>query len=197
LDHTALVLCSKIHKAFGFDPGPKNTVEALIQLCLENEFDPVGDYLNGLKWDGTPRLDRWTITYLGAADTELNREFGRLALLAAVRRVRHPGSKFDPIVVLEGPMGTKKSMAIEIMAGSENFSDQTILGARDREVQELLAGIWLFEIAELSNIRRTEVEHIKAFASRTVDRARPAYGRVREDRPRGACCSRRRTTLST
>ena len=28
------------------------------------------------------------------------------------------------------------------------------------------------------------MEHIKAFASRTHDRARPAYGRVREDRPR-------------
>jgi predicted P-loop ATPase len=55
---------------------------------------------------------------------------------------------------------------------------------RDREQQELLSGIWLYEIAELSNIRRTEVEHIKAFASRTVDRARPAYGRTRVDQPR-------------
>jgi hypothetical protein len=184
LDHTVLILCAKIHKAFGFDPGPKNTLDALVQLCLENEFDPVLDYLNALTWDGVPRLDKWTISYLGADDTELNREFGRLALIAAVRRVRRPGSKFDPIVVLEGPMGTKKSMAIEIMAGSDNFSDQTILGARDREVQELLAGVWLYEIAELSNIRRTEVEHIKAFASRTTDRARPAYGRTREDRQR-------------
>jgi putative DNA primase/helicase len=48
----------------------------------------------------------------------------------------------------------------------------------------LLAGVWLFEIAELSNIRKTEVEHIKAFASRTHDRARPAYGRTRVDQPR-------------
>jgi hypothetical protein len=184
LDHSALVLCAKIHKAFGFDPGPGHVLDAIIQLCRDNQFDPVVDYLDALKWDGTPRLDRWLITYLGAEDTELNREFGRLTLIAAVRRARRPGTKFDPIVVLEGPMGTQKSMAIETLAGSENFSDQTILGARDREAQELLAGIWLFEIAELSNIRRTEVEHIKAFASRTVDRARPAYGRTRIDQPR-------------
>src|SRR6266404_2178457 len=32
--------------------------------------------------------------------------------------------------------------------------------------------------------RRAVVEQVKAFASRQVDRARPAYGRVREDRPR-------------
>jgi hypothetical protein len=184
LDHIALVLCAKIHKAFGFDPGPTYVLDAIMQLGRDNEFDPVLDYLNALEWDGTPRLERWLVTYLGATDTELNREFGRLTLIAAVRRVRRPGTKFDPIVVLEGPMGTQKSMAIEILAGSENFSDQTILGVRDREAQELLAGIWLFEIAELSNIRRTEVEHIKAFASRTADRARPAYGRTRIDQPR-------------
>jgi predicted P-loop ATPase len=155
-----------------------------VQLCKENEFDPIADYLNGLTWDESPRIDRWLVTYLGAEDSELNREFGRIVLIAGVRRVRRPGTKFDPIVVLEGPMGTQKSKAIEIMAGIENFSDQTILGARDKEQQELLAGIWLFEIAELSNIRKTEVEHIKAFASRTHDRARPAYGRTRVDQPR-------------
>jgi predicted P-loop ATPase len=37
---------------------------------------------------------------------------------------------------------------------------------------------------ELSNIRKTEVEHLRAFASRTHDRARPAYGRTRVDQPR-------------
>ena len=184
LDQTVQILRTKIEKAYGFDPGTTNTHDALIQLCLENEFDPVLDYLNALTWDGTPRLERWLVIYAGAADTELNREFGRIALVAAVRRVRHPGIKFDPIIVLEGPMGTNKSKAIETLAGIENFSDQSIFGVRDREQQEQLAGIWLYEIAELSNIRKTEVEHIKAFASRTHDRARPAYGRVRVDQPR-------------
>jgi Virulence-associated protein E len=184
IDQTVQILRVKIHKAYGFDSGMQNTYDALVQLCLENEFDPVLDYLNALQWDGVPRLDHWLATYMGANDTELNREFGRLALIAAGRRVRSPGCKFDPILVLEGPMGTNKSKAIEILAGVENFSDQSIFGARDREQQELLAGIWLYEIAELSNIRKTEVEHIKAFASRTHDRARPAYGRTRIDQPR-------------
>jgi hypothetical protein len=184
LKETALRLGEKILKAFRFGPGVRPTEEAIIQLAVRNAFDPVADYLNSLTWDGKPRFECWLITYLGAEDTELNREFGRLVLIAAVRRIRRPGTKFDPIVVLEGLMGTQKSMAIETMAGAENFSDQTILGARDKEQQELLAGIWLYEIADLTNIRKTEVEHIKAFASRTCDRARPAYGHSRVDRPR-------------
>jgi predicted P-loop ATPase len=47
-----------------------------------------------------------------------------------------------------------------------------------------MTGVWLYEIADLTGMRKTEIEHIKAFASRTVDRARPAYGRFRVDRPR-------------
>jgi Virulence-associated protein E len=184
LDLVVADLRRKIHAAFGFDPGKHNTIDAVEQLCAKNKFNPIVDYLDALKWDGTPGVDRWLITYLGAEDNELNREFGRIALIAGVRRARKPGTKFDPIIVLEGPMGSRKSMAIETMAGTENFSDQTILGARDREVQELLAGVWLYEIAELSNIRKTEVEHMRSFVSRTVDRARKAYGHFRVDAPR-------------
>ena len=47
-----------------------------------------------------------------------------------------------------------------------------------------MAGIWVYEIADLAGMSRAEVERVKAFASRRVDRARPAYGRVRVDRPR-------------
>ena len=96
----------------------------------------------------------------------------------------HPGCKFDSITVLEGVEGTNKSTAIRILAGDENFSDQSILGAKDKEVQEQLDGVWMHENADLAGMKRAEVEHVKAFASRQVDRARPAYGRVREDRPR-------------
>lgn len=59
------------------------------------------DYLDSLTWDGVERIDRWLIDYAGAEDTPYVRAVGRLMLLAAVRRVRHPGTKFDEMVVLE------------------------------------------------------------------------------------------------
>ena len=77
-----------------------------------------------------------------------------------------------------------KSTSIVTLAGVENFSDQTILTASDKEQQELVRGVWLFEIADLAGMRRADVEKIKAFATRTHDRARPAYGRRRVDAPR-------------
>jgi hypothetical protein len=183
-DNACLALRRIISNYYGFDPGRNNMHDAAVQVCLRRCFDPICDYLDSLAWDGVKRLDGWLASYLSATDTPLNREIGKLALVAAVRRARKPGTKFDQIVVLEGPEGTLKSTAIELMAGQENFSDQTILGLRDLEQQERLRGKWLYEIADLSGIKRAEVEHVKAFASRTHDRARPAYGRTLKEQPR-------------
>ena len=130
------------------------------------------------------RLDTWTTYYLGCEDTPLNRAIGRKTLIAACRRARVPGCKHDEITVLEGPEGIQKSTAIRVLAGDENFNDQSILGASDKEIQEQLEGTWMHENADLAGIRKAEVESVKAFARRQVDRARPAYARVREDRPR-------------
>jgi predicted P-loop ATPase len=86
--------------------------------------------------------------------------------------------------VLEGPEGRGKSSAIEILAGAENFSDQTILTLDDKAQQEAIGGVWLYEIADLAGMSKADTEKVKAFCSRTIDRARPAYGRHRLDKPR-------------
>jgi predicted P-loop ATPase len=183
-DAVTVVLRQIIVERFDFDPGKENINDAATELCLENRFDPIVNYLDGLLWDGTPRLQSWLTRYLGADDTPLNRAIGRLTLVAAVRRARHPGCKFDHILVLEGLEGTLKSTALVTLVGVDNSSDQTILTASDKEQQELVRGVWIFEIGDLVGMKRSEVEKVKAFASRTHDRARPAYGRRRVDAPR-------------
>ena len=184
-DAACCVLRQAIIDKYDFDPGKDNVNEAAVELCIENRFDPVVDYLDGLKWDGLERLDKWMVTYLGAADTPLNRAIAKLTLVAAVRRARQPGCKFDHMLVLEGPEARLKSTTILTLAGSdENFSDQTILTAGDREQQELVAGKWFMEIPELAGMRKAEIEKTKAFITRTHDRARGAYRRYRSDAPR-------------
>ena len=175
-DEIVARLCHMTYEGFHFEPDPKKMQLAIQQLCFENKFNPVVDYLAGLTWDGVKRIDSWLIEAVGAPDTPYVRAVSRIVLVAAVRRARQPGCKFDEIVVLEGREGLNKSSLIELMAGSENFSDQSILAADDRKQQEQMAGVWLYEIADLTGIRKAEVEKIKAFASRQEDRCRPAYG---------------------
>jgi Virulence-associated protein E len=147
----------------GFDPGKENVQEAAERACEIHRFDPVCDYLDGLQWDGQSRLDTWVIRYLGAEDTPLNRAFGRKMLIAAVRRARKPGCKFDYVPVLEGKTRTGKSSALRILALEQNFSDQPILHLDTRAQQEQIAGVWIYELSELAGMKRTDVETLKNF----------------------------------
>jgi predicted P-loop ATPase len=115
--------------------------------------------------------------YLNCEDTPLNAAFIRKMMIAAVARARSPGIKFDTIPVLESEEGFNKSTALRVLAGDENFSDESVIGKASREVQEQLAEIWIHENADLAGMKKTEVETVKAYASRMVDIARRAYDR--------------------
>lgn len=178
-------LRKKITDTFDFDPGKDAVQEGAVALCVENTRDPVRDYLQGLKWDGEHRLDTWLPRYLRAEDTPLNREIGRMVLIAGVHRVVRPGCKFDYIMVLEGAQGAGKSSALVILAGGgDYFSDQPILDKNDQAQAETLEGIWIFELGELAGMKKADIDKVKGFASRTTDRVRPAYGRFRTDNKR-------------
>ena len=169
---------------FGFDPGIANVQQAVERACEANRFDPVCDYLDGLQWDGQPRLAPWLPRYLGTEDTPFIRAVGCKMLVAMVRRARQPGCKFDTMPVFEGVQGTGKSSALCILAGEENFSDQSVLNLDTRAQQEALAGAWICELSELAGLRRADVEAVKAFLSKTSDVARPAYGHCVVRQPR-------------
>jgi predicted P-loop ATPase len=185
-DDTLGAIRSLINNQFGLDVGDANTLAAVKEIARNHAFDPVLDYLDAVqgRWDGVKRIDKWLTDYCGAPDTPFARAVGSKHLVASVRRARHPGCKYDDILVMESPEGKNKSSAIMVLAGKENFSDQTILGVEDRVAQQLMTGVWLYEIADLTDIAKADVNRVKAFASRDTDRARPAYARVIEKRPR-------------
>lgn len=146
---------------------------------------PVRDYLDGLRWDRTARLDTWLVEYAGAPDTEYVRAVSRLVLIAAVRRVRQPGCKFDEMLVLESAQGEGKSTALAILAVEEDwFADDVPLDADSKVLMERVAGRWIVELAELKGMRRGAVEHVKSMLSRRVDKARLAYGRMTTEQAR-------------
>lgn len=146
---------------------------------------PVREYLSGLRHDDTPRLDRWLIDYAGAEDSDYVRAVSAICLIAAVRRVREPGCKFDEMLVIEGEQGGGKSQALAMLAVHEEwFADDLPLDADSKTVMERTAGRWINELAELKGLRRGVVEHVKGMISRRVDKARLAYGRMTTEQPR-------------
>jgi predicted P-loop ATPase len=155
--------------------------DAVIKLAHAHARNPIVEYLAKVQaqWDGKPRLDAWLTAYAQAEDTELHRAFGRLTLMAAVRRARRPGCKFDQILVLESPEGYSKSTALEVLAGGpEYFCDVPIFGLDVRQTRELLAGVWVYEAGDLGGLRKADVDKLKTFISRTEDKCRLAYDRT-------------------
>jgi predicted P-loop ATPase len=174
-----------IDQRFKFQPKNELLHVVLGDTARFNTFHPVRDYLSALKWDGVRRLDTWLTTYAGAKDDDYVRAVGALTLIAAVRRVRQPGCKFDEMLVLESEQGTNKSTALAILAVSEEwFADDLPLNVDGKRVIEMLRGRWIIEAAELSGMKKVDVEHLKALLSRRTDRARLAWGRLPIETPR-------------
>lgn len=168
-------------KVHGINSG-KTIQNAFTEVVHMNTFHPIKAYLESTEWDGVPRADRIFVTYLGAADTHFTRQVTRKMLLAAVTRLYRPGCKFDQMLVLVGPQGAGKSSLLAKL-GREWFSD-SLRTFENKEAGEHLQNGWIFEIGELSAMKRTEVEEVKAFLSKTEDRYRVAYDRQVSEFPR-------------
>lgn len=154
-------------------------VDDALALELEkNKFHPIVSYLKSLEWDNTPRIDTLLIDYFGAEDNSYTRAAMRKMLCAAVARVFEPGVKFDTALILVGPQETYKSTFIKKL-GKYWFSD-TFTTVQGKESFEQLQGAWIIEMAELSGLKKAEVETIKHFISKREDQFRPAYGRTVE-----------------
>lgn len=165
--------------------GISNTskVEDAIELeASDNSFHPVRDYLNGLKWDGKKRLDTCLVDLMGAEDNAYTREAFRIMLIAACKRVFEPAAKFDTALVLFSQQGAGKSTLIRRL-GREWFSD-SLNTMEGKAAFEQLQGKLIIEIAELSAMRKSDVESVKNFISKTEDSYRPAFGRMTVNYPR-------------
>ncbi len=168
--------------------------EAMDTVADSRRYHPVRDWLGGLKHDGKPRLEKWLIHVLGIdpSDTKelppkLKRYFelvGRYMLLGLVARVMKPGCKFDYSPVLEGPGGIGKSTFVKALVGEEFFSDTHFDIGQGKDGMEQFAGVWAYELSELTALRRADSEQVKQFFSSQKDRFRGAYGRYVQDHPR-------------
>ena len=158
-------------------------VKDAVDLAMQDKGrHPVREYLNGLTWDGTERMDGLFIDYLGAEDCRYTRAVTRAALIGAVARIMIPGCKHDHMLVLIGPQGCRKSTTLAKLGG-EWFSD-SLYTVNGKDAFEQLQGFWIIEMGEMAAARKSEIEALKQFMSKRSDNYRAAYGRRTQEHPR-------------
>jgi hypothetical protein len=138
LDDPALVnLRLKIDSTYQFLPNRELFRDVTMNVARRNRYHPVRDYLASLAWDQQPRIERWLIDYAGAPDTPYVRAVSKIVLVAACRRIRKPGSKYDEMLILESPQGTDKCLARGTRVLMHDGSSRAV---EDVRVGDLLMG---------------------------------------------------------
>jgi len=159
--------------------------ETVALISKERQWHPLRNRLLSLKWDERTRLCGWLRDYLNATDDpHYLAAVGTAWMIGAVARVMQPGAQVDHVLVLAGQQGAGKTQTARILALEPDFFLGNLPDLRNKDAALVLPGRWIVELAELSAVRRAEVESTKSFITQCEDTYRPPYGRRSVSIPR-------------
>lgn len=145
----------------------------------------IRDYLNDLKWDGTERISHALHRFLGAAEDELTAEALKIFLLGAIKRVFHPGCKFEMMLCLVGGQGAGKSSFFRLLAIKDEWFSDDLRRMDDDNVFRKLQGHWIMEMSEMiATANAKSIEEIKSFLSKQKETYKIPYETHPADRLR-------------
>lgn len=170
-----------LERAYGITG--KNIIDdAVMIVTFGNVINPVKNYLDALEWDGIERLDDLLVDVFGVESTPYVRAVTRKAFVAGVARIYNAGCKFDNVLTIVGEQGKGKSTLFARMGG--DWFNESIRDVSSKDALEQIQGSWIVELPELASIKRADVEAVKQFVAKRVDKFRVAYGKRAEDFPR-------------
>ena len=143
--------------------------------ATENSFDSALLWLEALRWDEVPRVERSLITYFGAENTPYTRAVAIYLWTALAGRIITPGIKADMVPVAVGPQGAMKSSTIAAIAPAASYFAELDMSEDSNDLARRMCGKSVIELAELQGLRSRALEHIKAFIVRPCDEWIPKY----------------------
>ena len=173
-----------LDEVYGLRPSTDNLHRAITFVAEANAFHGPCDWLNGLAWDGVPRLDLFLARYLKAEDTPLHRKFSSALFIGACARVFEPGCQLDTMLMLIGKQGVGKSNLCAALPPKRAWLGEAGFDIGNKDAFMALHGKWFYELAECDSLKRASDSAAKAFITCRVDRYRTPFARLAEDHPR-------------
>ena len=163
----------------------KKLMAALSIVANENCYHPIQDVLNSLVWDGKPRIRSCLHHFLGADESVYVEEMLKHFLLGAIRRVFHPGSKYEELLCLVGGQGAGKSSFFRLLAVNDDWFSDDLKKLDDENVYRKMQGHWIIEMSEMiATANAKSIEEIKSFLSRQKETYKIPYETHPADRKR-------------
>ena len=158
---------------------------ALINVMKRHSYNPVKDLIEKEPWDGVERIDDFLEKVLKCTqNSEYLREVSRMIFYGGISRVYEPGCKFDYMPIISGSQGIGKSTIINWLALNNSFYKE-VTTIEGKEGAECIEGGWICEFSELLAMQRSrDIEGMKAFVTRQVDKYRRPYGHYVAEIPR-------------
>jgi predicted P-loop ATPase len=159
--------------------------DALRILFAEREYHPIKQIIESVEWDGVSRIQELFIKWLKCEDTPYIREVTRLVFAGGIHRLYNAGCKFDDVAVLIGThQGEGKSTFARWLAIKDEFFTE-VTEIEGQKGIEAIEGAWICEIAELLAVTKSkEVEAVKSYITKLVDRYRRPFDRRTTDHKR-------------
>ncbi len=162
--------------------------DALTEAAKHCATDPLRDFLDGLEWDGKPRIATALNEYLGVEQSEWSARVLKHWLVGAVTRGYEPGCKLDEVLLLYGGQGVGKSTFISRFCPDTDFFLENLARIDDKDALQVLRGKWVVVFDEMLAQKRSDMRELsKSFLVSRVDTFRPAYGRRFENHKRRCC----------
>ena len=175
------LLRSAIEKRYKIKVNAIDIETALVGASERYRYHPIKSKILSTKWDGIPRAESFFIDVLGVEDNVYNRECTRKWLLAGVYRAFKPGTKFDEMLIIHGEQGLGKSTTfLKLSLGCHLETTEEI----KEELMRKALRSWFVELSELSTIKKTNNDTVKAWLSTPVDCVKKLYDRDPQDYPR-------------
>lgn len=159
--------------------------DALRIVFAKNEYHPVRDLVNSIKWDGKSRILNFLATWTKCEDSAYTREVSRLIFAGGIHRLYNPGCKFDDMPVLIGTkQGEGKSTLVRWLALKDEYFTEVNEFEGQRGI-EAVEGAWICEVSELLAMTKSkEQEAVKSYLTRLNDRYRMPFDKRVTDHPR-------------
>ena len=157
-------------------------IEALSVVARKAPFHPVREWLESLVWDGEPRIDTFSSTYLGKPDDAYHKAVMNALFMSAVLRIFKPGCKVDTMTILQGIQGIGKTKLWNALFNPWYAEIVDSLNTKDFFIG--LSGVWCADFGELDQFSKADATRIKQVLSSQADNYRGLWKGNHKKHPR-------------